>query len=200
MRNILECRTKTLRTAQGDGSDAQDPKTECVTLWKAMRLIWTILLALSATGFAAHTSVYTSLEARDCRTLTRDPQGWVEDLCPGVGGLRLLVQEGDPRQNIVVLRGQTRTSLNLWSVVGSSFSTVGPRAEWRLKDGVPVALIVRYNLSDPEAADRITSYLAVARLGGKPCVVANIPPGPQQNILARRAADGAGGRDCLKAP
>jgi len=164
-----------------------------------MRTLWTALLALANAGLAANTSLYTSLEPGTCRNLVTDPSGsgWVQDLCGGASGYQLLVEEGDLRQNVTVLRGGTRTSLNLWTVVGSSFSSLGPRAEWRLRNGVPVALIVRYNLSDPEDAVKTTSYLVVARLGARPCVVARIAPGPQQNVRARQVADAALGRACL---
>ncbi|MCP2013016.1 hypothetical protein L1280_000144 [Deinococcus sp. HSC-46F16] len=167
-----------------------------------MRPIWTALLALASAGLAANTSLYTSLEPGACRNLVTDPSGagYVRDLCSGVGGYQLLVEEGDLRQNVTVRRGGVQTSLELWSVVGSAFSSLGPRAEWRLKAGVPVALILRYNLSDPVEASKVTSYLVVARLGARPCVVARIAPVPQQNVRARQAADGAAGRSCLRAP
>ena len=57
------------------------------------------------------------------------------------------------RQNIVVVTPKgVEHSLELWSVVSSGFSTVGPKAEWRmaLQNGklVPVALILRYNANE----------------------------------------------------
>ncbi|PYE52862.1 hypothetical protein [Deinococcus yavapaiensis] len=167
-----------------------------------MNAILTALLTVSVSTFAlaANTHAYTSLEAKDCRNLVTNTSytGYVRDDCGGLGGYRLLVEEGDLRQNVVVVRGKTSTSLDLWTIVSSSFSTLGPRAEWRLGGGVPTALIVRYNASENSAdPKRITSYLAVVKLGAKPCVVAKVAPGPRQNELARQAADTASTRRCL---
>jgi hypothetical protein len=81
---------------------------------------------------------------------------------------------------------------------------VGPKAEWRLvtqnRKLVPVALIVRYNASeDPESPNKITSYLAVAKITQiEICVTDKISPGPNANEDARRAADAASTKPCLK--
>lgn len=165
---------------------------------RPFRLLALLSLAAASVSFAQTSSAYTSLQSQDCRAVSRDEATEsAEDLCRGVGGYELLVQEGDLRQNIVVVRGAARTSLDLWSVVGSAFSLLGPRAEWRLQSGVPIALIVRYNLSDSSDPSRKISVLAVAKLGARPCVVANVEAGPRQNERARQLADTASTRRCL---
>ena len=152
-------------------------------------------------------SLYTNLDGKQCRTLESDTSGagYYLGQCPGVAGYKLLVEEGDIRQNITVVtpRGQ-KHSLDLWGVVGSSFSFVGQKAEWRVqKQGgkvVPVALIVRYNLSNPEDSAKSTSYLTVSKITpGKICVTNKIPPSANANVEARQAADNAANQPCLAA-
>ena len=114
------------------------------------------------------------------------------------------VEEGDLRQNIQVITpaGQ-KHSLDLWTVVGSNFSSLGEKAEWRVRTQrgkvVPVALIVRYNLSSPEDSTKITSYLAVAKItASKICVTEKIAPGAGANVAARAAADKSADKPCLE--
>jgi hypothetical protein len=81
---------------------------------------------------------------------------------------------------------------------------VGPKVEWRLATqngkAVPVALIIRYNANeDAEAPNKLLSYLAVAKITATEiCVTEKIAPGPKANEDARRAADAASSKPCLK--
>jgi len=125
--------------------------------------------------------------------------------CPGVAGYRLLIDDDDSRQSItVVTPGGKEFPLDFWNVITRSFSSVGSKAEWRVqrKNGkpYPIALIVRVNASqDPEHPDRVTSYLAVAKISrDKVCVTHKLLPGAKSNEEARRAADEAQANVCLK--
>jgi len=169
----------------------------------------TILLSLAASGIVAQTnqSLYTSVAPKSCRTIksTSDEGGSYEGRCRGVAGYNLIVEEGDLRTNIkVVAPGGTARSLDLWTVVSSAFSSLGPRVEWRMtKRGTkstPVALIIRYNASENvDKPDKTTSYLAVAKItASETCVTDKILPGPNANADARRAADAAVSKSCLK--
>ena len=113
-------------------------------------------------------SVYTSLEEKQCRTIksAMDGDDGYEGRCRGTAGYTLLLSEGDLRQNITVVTPKgTKHSLDLWSVISGGFSSVGPRAEWRIAKQKPTALIIRYNASeDPEQPNKLTSYLAVAKI------------------------------------
>lgn len=169
-------------------------------------LIMAILACAATAAAQANQSTYTNLDGRGCRTLKSDSSGagYYLGQCPGVAGYKLLVEEGDIRQNITVItpRGQ-KHSLDLWSVVGSSFSFVGKKAEWRMqKQGgklVPVALIIRYNLSNPEDSSKGTSYLTVSKITpAKICVTNKIPPSANANEEARRAADNSASQPCLE--
>jgi len=169
-------------------------------------LFLVFLFSLSAVA-QSNTSVYTNLSGRQCKTLksTSAEGGSYEGQCPGVAGYKLLVQEGDLRQNIVVITPSgKKQSLELWNVVGSSFSSLGEKAEWRMKGtgakASPVALIVRYNVANPEdSTKKGTSWLAVVRISSDAsqiCVTESIAPGADQNVKARQAADNSASKPC----
>ena len=152
-------------------------------------------------------SVYTSLTVKNCRTIRVETTGAgdYEGRCRGVAGYSLTLLEGDLRQNIIVNTPKgAKHSLELWSVISGGFSHIGPKAEWRMtrQKGklVPAALIIRYNASEnPDQPEKHTSYLAVAKITPTEiCVTDKISPGPNANIEARRAADSAVNRPCLK--
>jgi hypothetical protein len=166
------------------------------------------LLAVVATAAAqTNKSMYTSLAEKQCRKIKSAEAGddGYEGRCRGVGGYALLLSEGDLRQNITVITPKgAKHSLELWDVISGGFSSVGPKAEWRMstQNGkqTPVALIVRYNASEnPDQPDKLTSYLAVSKITATEiCVTDKILPGPNANQDARRAADTATTKPCLK--
>lgn len=169
-----------------------------------------VCLACAAfvTGATAQTnrSVYTPLGEKQCRPIKSAEAGddGYEARCRGTAGYTLLLSEGDLRQNITVITPQGKQhSLDLWTVVSGGFSSLGPKAEWRIdKASAPVALILRYNASeDPDKPDKRTSYLAVTKITPKEiCVTDKISPGPTANEDARRAADASSTKPCLKVP
>ena len=141
---------------------------------------------------------YTSLTG--C-TLTRsapEEAGFVEHECEGEGGYRLRRTESDLRENLIVLSPDGgEHSLELPALAKGAFSSVGERVEWRGATGadgfVPEALVVRQSvMEDPDPAVPEVSYLVVARLAPRACVVARVPPGPDQNVRARELADAGG--------
>jgi ribosomal protein S6E (S10) len=151
-------------------------------------------------------SVYTDL-GKNCRTLERDDEAasYLLQQCEGVGGYKLLVNSGDDRQGISVVRPDgSKHELLFWQIGGGGFSSVGEKAEWRVKKIrgklVPVALIVRFNLStDPSDSSKITSYLTVTKITPRQvCRVGEIKPGPNANEEARRAADSSAAKPCVK--
>lgn len=168
------------------------------------------LFAFVATAMAqTNRSVYTPLGDKQCRVIKSAEAGdeGYEARCRGTAGYTLLLSEGDLRQNITVITPQgAKHSLELWDVISGGFSSVGPKAEWRIatqnKKSVPVALILRYNASeDPEKPDKRTSYLAVTKITPTEiCVTDKISPGPTANEDARRAADASSSKSCLKNP
>jgi hypothetical protein len=171
-------------------------------------LLKSTVLAVSlacVTTAAAQTnrSIYTPIGDKQCRTIKSAEAGddGYEARCRGAAGYTLLLSEGDLRQNITVITPKgAKHSLDLWSVISGGFSSVGPKAEWRVKTSAPVALILRYNASeDPDKPDKRTSYLAVTKITPTEiCVTEKISPGPTANEDARRAADTSSTKPCLK--
>ena len=173
------------------------------------RLILALALAFSATAAAAQSTVqsrYTDLTGRACKVTGQAREGegeWTRSVCPGLGGWRARVDYADARDALTLLDPAGRAyELELSRTVGSGFSSLGDRAEWRGRwiggNFRPHALIFRYSLaSDPADPERSTSYLVVTRLfGGRVCVLGSVPPQPRQNEAARRIADRGAGAPC----
>jgi len=163
-------------------------------------LIGLVVLSLSTAAAAQKfTSIYTSTDTRSCRTLESDTSeaGWYRGRCRGVGGYTLELTEGDLRQSLdLITPSKKKFELDLTSFF-PSFSALGRKVEWRLKKGVPVALIVRYFVADPEGTKKDTPYLIVASVGRRSsCVIDIIDPGTGQNEKARRSADAAATTGC----
>lgn len=146
-------------------------------------------------------SRYTSLTGCELKRSAPDEAGFFEAECPGEGGYRLRRVQSDLRDNIVVLAPDGgETSLRLPALAKGAFSSVGERAEWLGEPGsadfAPHAVILRHSvMEDPDPAVPEVSYLLVARLKPRPCVVARIAPHPNQNERARQAIAGDG--ECL---
>jgi hypothetical protein len=165
------------------------------------KFIFPAFLALILFGVASAQrpqSVYTGLSEKACKTIESNPDegGSYRGECPGVGGYKLELLEGDLRQSInVIAPSGAKYELDLWTNVSGAFSSLGVRAEWRVrqtgKKQTPVALIVRFNASEnPEKPEQNTSYLVVAKItGGAVCVTDVIKPSGNQNKLARARAD-----------
>jgi hypothetical protein len=165
----------------------------------------TILLAGAAVSAQTNSSVYTATFGPKCKTIesTSEGAGYFKGQCPGIGGYKLIIEEGDIRQNMTVITpAGKKYDLNLWSVVGSGFSNLGPRIEWRVagRSLKPNALIVRYNVANAEDSTKGTSWLVVVKItAGGICVTDKIAPGANQNEQARTAADGSASKPCLEA-
>jgi hypothetical protein len=165
-----------------------------------------ILVCAAFAGAQSNDSIYTSLSTKSCRTIrsTSTEGGSYVGICPGVAGYKLQSEEGDLRQNIqVITPSGKKHSLELWNVVGGGFSVHGEKAEWRVKRQgakvIPIALIVRYNVANPEDSTKGTSWLAVAKITtAKICITDKIAPGANANAAARNAADHAGTKPCLE--
>lgn len=164
-------------------------------------------LTISAIGLLAQVknieSIYTGLSTRDCKTIEQSDEnaGWYRGVCPGVGGYKLELLEGDIRQTINVIDPNgNKSELELWSVVSSGFSSVGEKAEWRVtRSGskiIPSALIVRYNVHNP-ATEKNDSYLVVIKITKEEtCVTDVVKPVANQNVKARQLADEAPKKPC----
>jgi hypothetical protein len=184
------------------------PAASAKEIFTSLTVLTLLMLGFAPTVMAqANRSVYTPIGEKQCRTLKSAEAGddGFEARCRGVAGYSLILSEGDLRQNLTVVTPQGgEHSLELWSVVSGGFSSVGPTVEWRVamqnKKQSPIALIIRYNANeDAEKPDKLISYLAVAKITAtEVCVTDKISPGPKANEEARRAADAASTKPCLK--
>jgi hypothetical protein len=161
---------------------------------------FSILVLTACTAHSQVTSLYTDLAEKKCRTIlsTSAEGGSYRGICPGVAGYRLEVIEGDLRQTLnVIAPNKKKHELDLQNVSGA-FSSVGPRAEWRMNGRKPTALIFRFDASiDPNDGSRTASHLVVAKITSAAiCITDVIAPGKFQNTEARRAANTASTRPC----
>jgi hypothetical protein len=166
---------------------------------KFLSLILPALLMVSPIASGQMKSIYTSLSAKDCKASSAIAEDGYVGVCPGVAGYSLELIEGDLRQTInVITPDKKKHELELWQNVSTGFSSLGAKAEWRMKGKVPMALIVRYNASEnAEDASKITSYLVVVKLDKNfACIVDFLNPSKTQNIEARKLADTPAKRIC----
>ncbi len=157
------------------------------------------IFVLAGLSTAQNKSVYTSTTTKACRTISSNPDegGSYEGECPGVGGYKLRLIEGDIRQTInVIAPNKKKFELELWGFYGG-FSFVGEKAEWRTKGGVPVAMIIRYNVAKGDESSTNTSYLIVSKISKtSSCVTDIVLPVARQNEVARKLADVASTKPC----
>lgn len=163
---------------------------------KKLIVLFAVLLFANI-AFAQNKSFYTSTGASACKATPASRDGGYVGVCPGVGGYKVEFAEDDLRQNIwVVTPAKKKFDLNLWLIFGN-FSAVGEKIEWRKKGGVPVAMIIRYNVNDQGDGKPATSYLMVAKISRTgACVTDIVKPGKSQNTLARSLADAAASKPC----
>ena len=166
---------------------------------KKIIIIGSLILAFTVFASAQNKSVYTSLDTKTCKTIEQSDEGsgWYRGECKGVGGYKLEVTEGDIRQSInVVVSPKKKFELD-FSRVSPAFSSVGAKAEWRMKGKIPVALIVRFNASDVEDETKTVSYLVVSKISKTgSCITDVVNAGKNQNADAQKLADSAASKPC----
>jgi hypothetical protein len=166
---------------------------------KRFTLITLVTLLFSVASFGQVKSIYTKTSEKDCVASKVPVEDGYIAICPGVGGYKLELLEGDLRQTInVIAPNKKKSELNLWSNVSGGFSSVGEKVEWRMKGKVPTSLIVRFNASEnSEDPSKITSYLVVVKLAKtSSCIIDIIKPSKMQNAEAQVSADASAGRVC----
>lgn len=163
-------------------------------------LLIAAILVLAGYSHGQIKSIYTDLIDTKCKTLelNDDEGGSYKGECAGTGQFKLHVIEGDLRQTVNVIDPNGREhELRFWEHFGA-FSAVGPKAEWRIKNKKPIALIIRLNVSEnPEKPELNTSYLIVSKITkDQACITDIVRPMRSQNADARRLADTASTRAC----
>ncbi|NNF00105.1 MAG: hypothetical protein HKN25_13875 [Pyrinomonadaceae bacterium] len=179
---------------------------------KYLRIISVTLayIALLTSAAFAQTSgrvstIYTDLTAEKCKTIEASDEGagYYRGICPGVGGYKLEVLEGDIRQTInVIAPSGKKSELNFWTNVSSAFSSVGDKAEWRVrksgKNTVPFALIVRFNSSDSsgETQKNISRLIIIKIKDDLACITDVVEPMRNANKKAREVAYASNNKPC----
>lgn len=133
-------------------------------------------------------SVYTDLDLDACEVLEVFEEGGGASLrCDGYEGVDLFVTEGDLRFDVDA--GVPNDTFS----TQPGFNTLGERVEWRLRDGKPFAIVLRYNTSGPDGDQARTdlAVISVGRPGAPGCLVGWVPAdaSPSQNEAARTMAD-----------
>lgn len=140
-------------------------------------------------GTASYTSDYTGLDLDGCYIQSHSDEGAATLYkCMGYQDMAVFVEEVDGRFNVDL------GALDDDFVNRTPFNSLGDQIEWRLKDGQPIAGIVRYHFDTGTDIAR-TSELAVISVGGderKSCYIGWVPAGPDQNERARQLADREG--------
>jgi hypothetical protein len=145
-------------------------------------------------------STYTSTAPNDCRPVGKPSEfdGSTTRVCPGKGGLMVLIAEDDLREVVSVGRSRKAAAeepaAKTWfAPFNSSENTI----EWRAAGTKPFAIIQRWHIADGNDPDEqgrpdTKAMLVVTRLPPGPvCHVAYVDAiaNPNANELARKAAD-----------
>ena len=182
------------------GEPPAAPPSEAAVQAAATGATETVPTAIETASSAA-ASRYTSL--KDCKVEElREDEDWSVSRCAGPGGYGLMVDYGDARDDLRLVRpGGKPIELGLLQLNGGGFNSLGDAVEWRGSGAgaafKPTALIVRNNaVESPERPEQPTGFLVVIDLA-QACVVAQIRPSAGHNEAARRIADGPK-QPCLK--
>ena len=178
---------------------------------RPLALISTLAAALLVFGpfaVAESGSVFTELTESACAVVPASGEpGDTEDglRCDGPAGYQVLTYVGDDRASASVIDPSgARHDLELWQVVTRNFSSLGPRAEWVIKqqDGkaVPIALILPVLAhEDIDQPDHTTLYHAVAKLTPEETCVVERVVATGSEPRAAGWAEGLAAAPCLEA-
>jgi hypothetical protein len=168
--------------------------------------IWIMGLALACSAFAARaeeiSSVYAEIKVeRDCTTFASSDgsEGEYANLvCNGYGGYPVLIYSGDLRESLYYGFPRGGDLQPAWESF-AAFNSAGPKIEWRVaKEGnntIPFATIHRWNVSDPEDAEKQVEVLVIEKVGQigeqEGCAVGLVlaTGNPKANETARKIAD-----------
>lgn len=159
------------------------------------RLLFPIFLALTPLPVAADeiTSVYSDVKIKDCQQLAlfEDEGEGGEWQCKGIKDYDVRIWEGDLRSFVGFGKMAPAQCASMQTF--GAFNSLGPRVEWRMKDGKPFATILRWlteSTADPDAPVK-QNWLVVTKLDEKEaCHIAYIDTKyADANVVARQRAD-----------
>jgi hypothetical protein len=169
------------------------------------RLLFPIVLGLFPVAAAAGevTSLYSELNLKGCEQLSlfEDEGEGGEWSCKGIKDHNVRIWEGDLRSFVGF--GKMAPAQCAAVQTFGAFNSLGPRVEWRMKDGKPFATILRW-LTQPSGDDGNPgkqNWLVVTKLGEKDaCHIAYIDTkyADANEVARQRADEKAATFDCAK--
>jgi hypothetical protein len=156
-------------------------------------------------SWAGFDSAYSDFDLRQCAEIEPAPapgegESSAVFACKGHAGLPVTFVEGDLR-SFVAFGPDGRKHCAFGQTFGG-FNAIGTKIEWRLKDGKPIATILRWSVSyDGEDAAKQKSWLVVTKLDGNNSCQMGYVEGAYANAneKARSLADTAAEAfDCVK--
>ncbi len=160
-------------------------------------LVLMATLVFAGPALAGYDSAYTDFDLKTCKQLLPETSG--EDgessgilECKGYMGMPVTFAEGDLR-SFVAFGGGGQDHCAFHQTFGG-FNSTGNKIEWRLKDGKPIASILRWTVSyDPEDSSKTKSWLVVTKIDeGQSCHIGYVEGSyPKANEKARWLADTA---------
>jgi len=158
------------------------------------RLLLPIVLSLAPAAATAGdiTSVYSELDLGHCQKLAlfEDEGEGGEWSCPGIEDHDVRVWEGDLRSYVGFGKDAPRQCSSMETF--GAFNSLGPRVEWRMKDGKPFATILRWFTEQHTEGNPIKqNWLVVTKLDDKgACHIAYVDTRyTDANEVARQRAD-----------
>ena len=152
------------------------------------RLLFPILLMafpLAATA-QENTSIYSDLKIKDCQQLAlfEDEGEGGEFLCKGIKDYDVRIWEGDLR-SFVGFGNMAPAQCASMQTFGA-FNSLGPRVEWRMRDGKPFATILRWlTEANTDGKSVKQNWLVVTKLGDKVgFLTANVAYGLERGDLS----------------
>lgn len=169
------------------------------------RLLFPIVLGLFPVAAAAGevTSLYSDLNLKGCEQLAlfEDEGEGGEWSCKGIKDHNVRIWEGDLRSYVGF--GKMAPAQCASAQTFGAFNSLGPRVEWRMKDGKPFATILRWltQPSDANGNPGKQNWLVVTKLGDKDaCHIAYIDTkyADANEVARQRADEKAATFDCAK--
>jgi hypothetical protein len=148
-------------------------------------------------------SIYSDLDLKKCRQLAlfEDEGEGGEWSCTGIAGHDVRVWEGDLRSFVGFGKEAPKQCASQQTF--GAFNSLGPRVEWRMRDGRPFATILRWftETGSDAGAPRKQNWLVVTKLDdNNACHIAYIDTkyADANEVARQRADERAASFDCAK--
>ena len=159
-----------------------------------------VMALLTNVAAAQIKSVYTGLDEKHCKAMkpVNDSLGvyTYNKICSGVGGYRLALDEDKDRQLVAIVAPSGKTYDAGFGP--DAYNSLGKTAEWRVRNGKPIALIIRIDEKNESGGEFAHSGLAVSKITrSTACVVATVSSGKNWRVKARKLADSSASKPCI---